>query len=512
MKKSLTSRSLEGAFWAASSQGVQYFLRIFTSIILANILFPADFGLMSMAMIALQFARRLANFGLALAIVRLEKVEKHHMDTVFWFNLILMSSITFLLYFTASSVASFFDEARLTTILQVISLEFILKALSSVPGAKLNRRLKFKHTSLVNTIAGITSLILPVILALMGYGVWSLVIGELAGSVINAVIIIFMAKWWPGIDIKLSALKDVFSFGIWVYINNYLNYLAKNLDYIIIGKVFDASLLGLYERAFNFMNMPRARLHNIIDNILFATYSKIQNDRERIAGAVERLTSYISLLSYPLMIWMFFAAPALIFNLYGAKWEGTIEPLQIMCVSGLVNTFTMIFFPVLMATGQMSSRVSRQVIFILVLAAAIVAGVPWGINGIAAGVVFASLVNLLLYLQLMRRDFDFTIRRFLKAQKSAAIYSSVQIFGLIGFHWVSADFIKTNSIAYLVFATLLSAGLFAGSHLVFRFADVSSTIKELMKELRQGMGKGKRSKKKKKPENPDSDENPTNKT
>lgn len=508
MKKSLTSRSLEGAFWAASSQGVQYFLRIFTSIILARILFPDDFGLMSMAMIALQFARRLANFGLALAIVRLETVEKRHMDTVFWFNLILMSSITGLLYFSAPAISLFFEETRLINILRVISFEFVLKGVSSVSGAKLNRRLKFKHTSLITTVSGVSALILPVVLAVMGYGVWSLVIGEISGSVIGAAMTIILARWWPGIEIRMSALREVFSFGIWIYVNNYLNYLAKNLDYIIIGKVFDATLLGLYERAFNFMNMPRARLHNIIDNILFAGYSKIQNDRQRIAGAVERLTTYISLLSYPLMIWMFFAAPSLIINLYGDKWQGTVEPLQIMCVSGLVNTFTMIFFPVLMATGQMSSRVSRQVIFLITLAAAVYLGIPWGINGIAAGVVIASLVNLMLYLQLMRRDFDFTLRRFWRAQKSAAIYSSVQIIGLIAVQWSTAGRMQVTSIEYLIYVSLLSVLLFIGAHAVFRFPDVADVLKELLREFYKGIGKKKKSPRETKKEPGDS-ENPS---
>jgi PST family polysaccharide transporter len=473
MNDDLGKKTKTGIFWTAFFNVIEFLVRFGSSIILARILFPEDFGLMGLAMIIVQFARRLASFGFNMALVQRKDVEDIHFDTTFWFNFLLFSSVTFIIFISAPYIASFFDNESLINILRVIGFDFILRAFISVPRAILIKKMDFKRVSKIQTFGSAAQMVTPIGFALAGYGVWSLVFGTLIGSFVESLLALLSARWFPKLKFKFQALKEIFSFGMWVNITTYFNYFIKNVDYFFIGKFLGATPLGYYERAFNLMNLPRKRIQQTVNDVLFSAFSKIQDDNKRILNVFLKVTTYISILSYPLMIGLFFAAPALITVLYGSKWTDTIYPFRVMCISGLIYTFDLTFTPVIMGKGLVSLQAIRKFFHFIVLAAGVIVGIKWGINGVAWGVVIAAFSSFIFNLNIITSKMQLSLLRYFTAHRSQLIYGSIQIMLLAGYQFLVKSYIAQDSFLMLISMIVLSVLSFLGSHFIIRFNDVN---------------------------------------
>ena len=481
--KDLSSKTKQGLLWTALFNGLQYIIRFGSSIVLARILFPEDFGLMGIALIVIQFARRLTNFGFTVVLVQRKTINHQHYDTVFIANLILMGLITVALFNMAPWLAHFFNNEKVRPILMVISFDFIFQAISGVPASILKRKMKFKELGFAQTASRMVTLLTPIAFALKGYGVWSLVFGVLLGSLTQIVFLFYFAGWVPKFHFSFQAFRDVFSFGVWVYVGNYIRYFINNVDFFMIGKFLSTTQLGYYERAFNLINLPRKNILRRINNVLFSTYSRLQDNNKKLIEAILKVTISISLMVFPLMIWLFFSAPSLIPVLYGPKWILTIKPLQIMCVFGLINTLAMIFYPVLLAKGLVSQNALYNFIYLIILIGAISVGLKWGINGVAWGVTLGGVFFLGFNLYLSKKYFSFPLIKFFKAQKSAFYYGIIQIVFLIIVKNVAAPYFLPDSWQMLTLLSIVSLVSFVGSHIILRLKDADILFQDIIKEL-----------------------------
>jgi len=490
-KEDYGKKGKEGLYWVMFSEFMESGLRIVGSIVLARILFPEDFGLMGLASIAIQFARRLMNFGMTSVLVQLKEAKDDHYHTVFWMNMVFMTIVASVVFFSAEYYANFFERPELVLILRVVAFDFIFKALSSVPAAILRRNIRFKELAFAHTINKFSSVITAVTLAVAGFGVWSLVIGQLVGSWAQRIAVIryafLFSDWKPKFRFKNWAVKDTYSFGLWLYINTYITYAINKVDYFLIGKLLSTAALGYYERAFDLMSLPRKRLVRKINRVAFSTYSRLQDDDDRLIRGLLRVAGHLSVITYPVMIWMFFAAPALIINLYGAKWAMTVLPLQIMCISGLVDSFTLIFQPLLKAKGYIGNSTRRDLIYLCILTAFVLGGIYYlgTIAGVAMGIVGASLFRLALMMNLTVRKMPLTIWQFVKAQRSAMVYGLIQIAALLLLKYFSPPYFAEDSLTMLIAVSTLSAASFLGGHLMFRFADIDDIFQGFAGDLKK---------------------------
>jgi len=332
MANDIGSKTRQGVLWTAFYDAFEFVLDIGSSIILARILFPEDFGLMGIVYIAIQFARRLASFGFSTVLVQMKEVKDEHYDTVYIMNMVLMGLVTGFLFFSAPYYANFFDNQKLNLILKVIAFDFLLKAFASVPTSILKRHMNFRLLGLSDTIGRFASIFSTLIMAFSGLGVWSLVLGTMFGSFCQRTAVISFARrhtpWKPRLRFRWWALKDSFSFGTWVYISSFVHFGVNKIDFFLIGKFLGLSQLGLYERAFSLMSLPRKKIVRKVNTVLFSGFSRIQDDNERVVRGLMRVITYLSIIAYPMMIWLFFVAPSLISVLYGEKWMATVLPIQ----------------------------------------------------------------------------------------------------------------------------------------------------------------------------------------
>ncbi|HED10490.1 MAG TPA: lipopolysaccharide biosynthesis protein [Caldithrix abyssi] len=482
-EQSLTATARQGVIWtilrSLSSQGARFLASIF----LARILFPEDFGIMGIVLIVTRFATRLGSFGFTQVLVQKKLIDETHIRTTFTVNLIIASLTTSILYVFAPSIASFIisegDMQRLplvTNVLRVLSLNFILIALYTVPNSLLKRKLKFKQESIIGIFAGVTKFLSPIAFALWGFGVWSLVFGAILGELMYVIAFYLSTKWVPRFGMNRVALRHIFSFGMWMNLYSYIQYFYKNIDYFLISKFLGLGLLGNYERAYNLMNTPRKRVGDMINGILFATYSKIQDEDERMNNAMRKVMGTVALIIFPAMTWLYFAAPSLIPLVYGDKWGLVVEPLQIMSISGLIESVTMVFYPAFIAKGLVKNRTRVHFVVFLFLATGLYFTAQISIVMVAWTIVGASTLGFFLNSLEYIRNTGWRWRDTFSSIRPPVIIMGLMIPALYGVRYGAGQWFAEDSPLMLIFLCIAAALVFFGSNYLFKFAEVKEII------------------------------------
>ncbi|KAA3613231.1 MAG: lipopolysaccharide biosynthesis protein [Calditrichaeota bacterium] len=489
MKTDLAKKTKLGIIWNAMNIVVNKFFRLISGIILARLLFPEDFGLYGLALIIIRFSRRLTNMGFASVIVQRKDISKNEIDTIFTASFAINLIVAAALYFVAPFFAEWIDEPKVTKVIQVISLTFLAAAFSLVAGNILKRDLRFKELSISRSMRPIFNYPAAIGLALMNFGAWSLILGELIGTLAMMLAMVLYSRWVPNFYFSIASFKKVYAYGMKVSFISYLNYFTNNIDYFLISKFLGMGALGYYERAFNLMNLTRKQLGRTVNETLFSAYSKINEDRERVVKNLSKVLNYVSLVGYPVLIWLFFAAPSLIVVLYGEKWLPTVLPLQIMCASGLLNTLIMVFFPVTLAMDLTSDRLKAQIIFLFSMAVLIYFLLPYNIAGVALAIVIANTIYALLMIRLMKKNLDFKISDFFRSQKTALLYAIFQVAILTGVTRGALLYFPQESIFMFITVGVSTLVSFSLTHLIFRKSDYQNLIGEFTNMIKKKKAK-----------------------
>ena len=488
MTKDLGDKVKQGVLWTSLSWSLRYVVRFGSHIVIARLLFPEDFGLMGVALILVQFGRRVSDLGFNQALVQLKKVKSEHYDTIFIVNIALALLMTSIILFSSPFLADFFKDKRLSPIFMVVSFDFILRSLGNIPRTILVRKMKFKQVGISDAVSNSVQLISPIVLALLGFGVWSLVWGNILGSATAALILFYFGKWYPKFRFRIWAIKDVFSFGAWTSVGKYLTFFINNSDKFIIAKFLDIEQMGYYGRGLNLLSIPRAQITRNLNRVLFSAYSKIQDDNARTIKGLSKVLNYLAFLLYPVMTGVYFLAPSFISVLYGPRWGPTTGPLQLLCFSTVVYPLARLLYPILGARGWVRQRALIQLVHLIFFLSCLVIGLKWGMNGIALTVSACSPFLLILIVFYLKKKIHFTFGTFFQTQKSAIIYSTVQILFLIFFQYIINPYYPRDSWPMLFLIPIVSMISLIVAHVVFRFKDVEDiidTIKWRIKKKRQ---------------------------
>ncbi len=479
MAKDLKEKTKVAVFWNIFNILFSKTSRLITSIILARILFPEDFGLYGLTLIVIRFGRRLTNFGFSTVLIQKKEIDKSEIDTVFTASFVINLTVFLVLFFGAPYFSQFVRSPQVTQLIKVISLTFILNTFIMVAESLLKRDLNFKGISIARSARSVFSYSTAIVLAILDFGVWSLILGEVFSVVVNMILVLIYARFVPRIYFKFSIFKNLYSYGMRVSFVQYLDYFINNIDYLLIGRFLGTEALGYYERAFNLMDMTRRQIGRSMNEALFSAFSRIKEDGQRVVKNLTQVLSYTSLVAYPILIGLIFLAPSLVYNMYGPKWLHTIIPLQIMCVSGLVKTIGSTFFPVIFALDFINQRIKAQVVCLVLLGGSILLFIPYGINGVAVAVVLSSIVYTLLIVRIMIKRLPFTISDLWQTQKAPFLYGIFQVvFNLAALKFALPYFdIKSIPMFFILSAASLAA--LGTAHLIFR----ESAYKNLLSEF-----------------------------
>lgn len=473
----------KGAGWTFLGRGIIFIINMGGSIILARILEPKDFGAYGIALLFTGLAIRFGNIGFGLALVQRKEIEDAHISSLFVVNFCLFSLIAILLMWASPFIGGSFDSPISGELLFILASLFFLKPFSSVARALLQRRMALKSMTIAETLQHLSGGLSTIAFAWSGYGVWSLVYGEIIGASISLIVLMFYAQWWPRFLYNHRAMKDLYAFGIAIFFKRLLTYGSDKVDFIIIGKRLGTAPLGFYEKAYNLMNMTIKELGDKMEPVLFRAFSIIQNDPKRILAAYSKVLLTFSLISYPIFFGLASVALPFISLLYGEKWIPSVLPLQIMCFSGLFRLQLKVTSIVMNAMGKVAMETSIRAFTLILLLSGCWYGSQWGIVGVtvAATIVSAILsVATTIYFGHLTRLGFFALMRPHISPSIASIFMFAMV---LLFRHGSAAALGSDSLLMLFFAIIVGIVSYISALLVMKPAPVTALIKELGSDI-----------------------------
>ncbi|MEH1988904.1 MOP flippase family protein [Nostoc sp.] len=338
---SLKQSAVSGIKWSFASQLGRQIMQLLTTIVLARFLSPNDFGLVSMATITTGFMTLFSDLGTSAAIIQRKQVSDSLVSTLFWVNGIFGILASFILIVCAPLVTYFYQEPRVTELLRVLALTFIISGFSIAHKAILEKKLDFKTLAKIENAAVFLGAILGIVSAFTGFGVWSLVIQTLTVAAITSILLWSTSQWKPQFIFCFSDLKEVSSFTLNLTGFTIFNYFVRNSDYILIGRFLSSQDLGYYTLAYRIMVYPIQGISAVVGRVMFPILSKIQDDNAKFRSIYLKAITRISLITFPLMTGVFVLSEPLILAFFGPQWRPVIILVMILSPLGLIQSVAM---------------------------------------------------------------------------------------------------------------------------------------------------------------------------
>jgi O-antigen/teichoic acid export membrane protein len=386
-----------GVIWNSLGLIIDNGLSLIVKLILARLLLPKDFGIIGFAVVFMGIIKVISDMGMSTALIQRkdENLKPIDYDTAFWAGIIWgLFLATILILAIAPIAADFFNAPLLKSIIPVLSITFVLKPLNTVHIVNITREMDFKRLVLPRNISNIAAAAIAIIMALTGFGVWSLVFQRVLTNVFLVSIYSYVSKWRPHLRFDKNSFRKIFSFGVYTTGTGIFNFLTGNIDYLLIGKMLGAGPLGVYSLAYNITYVVRGQIMNVINKVFYPVYSKIQDDTVKIKRYYFSVIKYNCIAIYPIMVGLILLAKPFVLIGLGNKWSEAVLPTQLMAGAGLVHLLTSSNTILLRGIGKPKLELIMSIIKTLgVTVPFIVIGVIYyGINGAAAGLLGAKTV------------------------------------------------------------------------------------------------------------------------
>jgi len=395
-----------GLRWVA---GTRFLGQLFTwtvTIAVLRLLTPADYGLLAMATVFVDFLAMMAQFGLGAAVIQAVSVDERKLQQIFGMVVVANLGLFIVMYFAAPLIATFFQEQRLIPIVRVLSMQYILAIFAMIPDAELSRKLDYRRLSLVELTASIAASLTTLGLALTGSGVWALVWGSLLGVLWRTVALNLLSPFFKWPRFSYQGTRELLLFGGNVTVTRILWFVYSQADVIIAGKVLGKELLGSYSVAMHLASFPTNKISAIVNQVSFPAFARIQHDRERYASNFLLAVRLLSFCVFPVLWGISSIAPELVSVLLGSKWLLSTVPLQLLALIMPVHMFAPFMNTAALGLGRADIAAKQVLIASLIMPAAFLIGSQWGLVGLAAAWLVAFplvfIGAMVLFLQIIR--------------------------------------------------------------------------------------------------------------
>ena len=422
-KVSKTKSSIKGFAWMFFGNTFNNISQLIIIGILARLLTPEEFGIIGIILLFVNFSNIFTQLGIGTALVQKKEITQAHISLGFSLSVLLGTLVGLLFYWIAPFIGQFFNLENLEAPIRFFAFFFPLKGLNSVSTALLQRDLKFPAIVKSNALSyffgyGITA----VTLAFMGYGLWSLIYGQLAILIVQTIILLYYITPRFSILNSKQTYNDLLFFGSGFTLDLTFNFFAENSDNIIVGKLLGTTALGIYSRAFQFLSLPASFFGQIYNKVLFPILSSKQDDKEKLTSFYVFSISFCLLILFPVSLILLFNAELLVKVLLGNQWLEVIAPFQILILGFCFRFGTRINKSFLASLGLVYHGALYQFIFaVVMITTCLIAVHYYGIIGVTFAVLFTTIVNYVQVSYRIQKLLNFNYSYFLKLHLKALI-------------------------------------------------------------------------------------------
>ena len=467
----LKQKVSKGLLWNTihnlSMKGIQFLLMLF----MARLLSPDDYGTVGLLAIFIQLSNTFAESGFSLALVRKQDRTQVDLSTAFYFNIVVGIICYFIVFCIAPWVADFYNKPILTSLLRVLALTIPISSLSTVLVAMMNYNMQFKKQAMISITHTLVSGVLGLAMAFMGYGVWALVGQSLIATCLGTVLCWLLNRWHPSWIYSWKSFREMFGFSSKLLLTRIIDTIYGNVYSIVIGKVYSPATLGHYTRAQNWATMPSTNIVGILNNVSFASLSKIQDDIERLRSVYRKMIKTSAFIVFPLMFGLSAVSLPLIFFTIGTKWELCAQILQIICFMFVFMPIQSLNINLIQAMGRSDLSLKISVVGKVLSLLVLFGSLPFGIIPMCWFSVISSVVILLINFYYVGKLLELSIFSQLKDLFPSACLSAIMYIAV--FFTIS---LFTTDWIQLLAGIFVGMALYTGLAYVFKMKSLYDTI------------------------------------
>lgn len=390
---SVKTEAARGALATLAGQVVRFLIQLASIVALSRIVGPSVIGLFAMILVIVAFGEVVRDFGLSSAMVQAKEVSQGQRSNLFWVNSTIGLALAVVCAASAPLIAKFYEEPELMRACIAISVVFLLGGIGTQFRAQMTRDLRFTAISVIDVIAAFVALVVAVTLALLGAGLWALVIQQVVTAASTTLLNVAAARWMPTLPSRRAGTRALLQFGWHVGLTQLINYVSRNVDTIVVGSMFGATALGFYNRAYQLMTVPINQLSTPATKVAFPVLSRIRDDHQRYIRFL--LIGQRALVHVIALVFVFtiVIAPAGIEIALGTEWSSVAPIYQILAVGGLAQAASFASYWVFLSQGKTREVLKMTALTRGVLIAAIIGGAFFGVVGVALGYAFVVVLT-----------------------------------------------------------------------------------------------------------------------
>ena len=412
MAENLKDKAVIGVVWSAFQKGGNILVGFVSSIVLARLLTPNDYGLIGMLSIFIAVSMVFVNGGFGSALIQKKNPTKEDYSTFFIWNLTISVFLYWVLFLCAPYIAKFYNQEILCSILRINGLILIINAISLVQTYQLNKQLNFKKIGTIEVSVSALSLIVCIFFAWNGFGVWALVIQTLFGGTLITLLFWLTSKWRPMLRFSVQSFKELFSFGGFILLSNLINTFCNNIQGVLIGKFYNPATMGYYSKAKSTEELSSTFIAQVIDQVAYPVLAEAQNDNAYMISMLKKFIGVLAYLTFPIMLLLILLAKPVFVILYSEKWLQSVPYFQILCLAGIAICLQGINYYAVAAIGKGKDLFKWTVIKRLVGLGFVFGGlIIAGLNGILVGTVLGTFFVYLVNAGLVSKHIGYTGRQ-----------------------------------------------------------------------------------------------------
>lgn len=411
MSKSVKSKVFSGAIWMASISLLQQVLQFIVQIILARLLLPDDYGTAAIVMSVCMFAVVFSSAGIGTALVQRKDLNREIIDAVATITGGFALLLGGLLFFSSGWMASFYHLPALSLLFKIAAIDIFLKVMLSLYDGLMLRGMQYRSLSLRTFIGLLTQAMVSIMLAFMGCGALSLVIGYVSGSAMQLFLCVCATRYLPHSFGHWRASLGIFQFGGWILLGKIANQAAVTLDQLILGRFLNVASLGLFNISKNLSSLLPHTALGFVSRLTLPVFSQWQDNLARIELNYWRGIRLQLLMITPLCVIIALSSYQVLGLLFGAKWIGGATLMKLLAVYAIITSMEGgLTATVFNATGQPKLGTIVMLSSLVLLPASILCGLPWGLYGVTIAIVIFSVIVLLINQCVLWRQFSFKVR------------------------------------------------------------------------------------------------------
>ena len=362
-------------------------IQVIQLVILTQVLSRQDFGLMAIVMVVIGFSQLFIDMGVSNAIIYKKEISHEELSSLYWFNVIIGCSFFLLLVFSSWSIAKFYNHDKLSPLIQLVAISFIIQPWGQQFMVFLQKELKFKALAQVEIASRLISFLVVIILAYLDYGVYSLAISTPVYALCSTIGYNITGRkyYQPNLFFSFQKVKPYLNFGLFQMGDKFLNYFALQMDTILIGKLLGIEILGVYNIAKDLTSKPYLIINPIITRVTFPIMSKINHDIPKLKQIFLKTLNYLSYINILIYLLIILLAEPIVLVLFGTKWVDAIPLIQILALTYVFRSFGNPSGSLLLSLGKAKQTFIWNLLVFALYPISIFIGGYWGIMGIAMG-------------------------------------------------------------------------------------------------------------------------------